>query len=186
VKRTLDKEKFEEQRRKDEQTRMFQDDGYLKEDPFDYYAVVTNFPLDIATEKVIQTEAQQRMKRYSVQEVFMHHQKRGNMENLIREGKNAFDLKHFPCLKLKANHAYGMLAMVAHNLLRWVALMMRPEKPHFAKKLRKRIVFAAGKVIKHAGQLYLKIVTHAFKEVMKLREAWGFTPAKIPSQYSSA
>lgn len=186
VKRTLDKEKFEEQRRKDEQIRMFQDDGYLKEDPYDYYAVVTNFPLDIATEKVIQSEAQQKMKRYSAQEVFMHHQKRGNMENFIREDKNAYDLKHFPCLKLKANHAYGMLAMVAHNLLRWVALMMKPDKPHFAKKLRKRIVFAAGKVIKHAGQLYLKIVAHAFKEVMKLREAWGFTPAKVPSQYSSA
>ena len=126
------------------------------------------------------------MKRYSVQEVFVHHQKRGNMENFIREDKNAYDLKHFPCLKLKANHAYGLLAMVAHNLLRWVALMMKPDKPHFAKKLRKKFIFAAGKVIKHAGQLYLKIVEHAFKEVMKLREAWGFKPAKIPSQYSSA
>lgn len=186
VKRTLDKEKFEELRRKNEQVRMFQDDGYLKEDPYDYYALVTNFPLNIATEKVTQSEAESKMKRYSVQEVFIHHQKRGNMENFIREDKNAFDLKHFPCLKLKANHAYALLAMVAHNLLRWVALTMKPDKPQFAKKLRKRFVFAAGKVIKHAGQLYLKIVSHAFKEVMKLREAWGFTPATIPSQYSSA
>jgi hypothetical protein len=186
VKRTLDKEKFAELRRKNEQIRMFQDDGYLKEDPYDYYAVVTNFPLDVATEKVTQTESESKMKRYSPQEVLTHHQKRGNMENFIREDKNAYDLKHFPCLKLKANHAYGLLAMVAHNLLRWVALIMKPDKPHFAKKLRKRIVFAAGKVIKHAGKLYLKIVAHAFQEVMKLREAWGFTPAKIPSQYSSA
>ncbi len=108
------------------------------------------------------------------------------MENFIREDKNAYDLKHFPCLKLKANHAYAMLAMVAHNLLRWVALVMKPDKPQFAKKLRKRFVFAAGKVIKHAGALYLKIVRHASKEVMKLREAWGFTPAIISSQYSSA
>ena len=62
----------------------------------------------------------------------------------------------------------------------------QPEKPHFAKKLRKRFVFAAGKVIKHAGALYLKIVAHAFKEVTRLREAWGFTPATIPLQYSTA
>ena len=186
IKRTLDKEKFEELRKKNEQVRMFQDDGYLKEDPYDYYAVVTNFPLNIATEKVNQSEAQSKMKRYSLQEVFIHHQGRGNMENFIREDKNAYDLKHFPCLKLKANHAYAMLAMVAHNLLRWVALAMKPEKPQFAKKLRKRFVFAAGKVIKHAGALYLKIVRHAFQEVMKLREAWGFQPAKIPLQYSSA
>jgi hypothetical protein len=115
-----------------------------------------------------------------VQEVFLHHQKRGNMENFIREEKNGFDLKHFPCLKLKANHAYGLLAMVAHNLLRWVALMMKPDKPHFAKKLRKRFVFAAGKVVKHARQLYLKIVRHSYEEVMKLREAWGFKPATVP------
>lgn len=64
--------------------------------------------------------------------------------------------------------------------------MMKPEKPQFAKKLRKRFFFAAGKVIKHAGQLYLKIVEHAFKEIIKLREAWWFKPAKIPLQYSSA
>ena len=93
------------------------------------------------------------MNRYSLQEVFVHHQGRGTMENFIREDKNAYDLKHFPCLKLKANHAYAMLAMVAHNLLRWVALVMKPEKPQFAKKLR---------------------------------EAWRFQPAVIPSQYSSA
>jgi hypothetical protein len=186
IKRTLDKKKFEELRRKNEQISMFHDDGYMKEDPYDYYAVVTNFPLNTATEKVIQSDAESKMKRYSPQEVLVHHQKRGNMENFIREDKNAYDLKHFPCLKLRANHAYAMLAMVSHNLLRWVALMMKPEKPHFAKKLRKRFVFAAGKVIKHAGALYLKIVAHAFKEVTRLREAWGFTPATIPSQYSSA
>lgn len=186
VKRTLNKEKFEELRRKNEQVRMFQDDGYLKDDPYDYYAVVTNFPLDVATERITQSQSESKMRRYSVQDVFIHHQKRGNMENFIREDKNAFDLKHFPCLKLRANHAYAQLAMVAHNLLRWVALTMKPDKPQFAKKLRKRFVFAAGKVIKHAGALYLKIVSHAYKEVMKLREAWGFTPATIPSQYSSA
>lgn len=186
IKRTLDKEKFEELRRKNEQISMFHDDGYMKESPYDYYAVVTNFPLDTAKEKVGLPASELKVKRYSLQEVLLHHQKRGNMENFIREDKNAYDLKHFPCLKLRANHAYAMLAMVAHNLLRWVALMMNPEKPHFAKKLRKRFVFAAGKVIKHAGALYLKIAAHAFKEVSRLREAWGFTPATIPSQYSTA
>jgi hypothetical protein len=186
IKRTLDKERFEELRRKGEQARLFHDDGYMKEDPYDYYAVLTNFPLDLATDKSLATEAQAKMTRYSLQEVLEHHQKRGNMENFIREEKNAFDLKHFPCLKLSANHAYGLLAMVSHNLLRWVAMMMKPEKPQFAKKLRKRFVFTPGKIVKHARALYLKIVVWGFKEVSKLREAWGFQPAKIPHQYSSA
>lgn len=186
VKRTLDKEKFEEQRRKNSQIQMFHDEGYIKDDPYDYYALVTNFPLDVAQERLQVPESQAKAKRYSVQEIFEHHQKRGNHENFLRDEKNGFDLKHFPCLKMHANHAYGLLAMVAHNLLRWVALMMKPEKPHFAKKLRRRFIFAPGKVIKHAKQVYLKIVEHAFKEVQRLRETWGFKSATIPHQYSSA
>lgn len=186
IKRTLDKEKFEELRRKNEQIRLFHDDGYMKEDPYDYYAVLTNFPLDLATDKNVNTDVEEKMTRYSLQQVIEHHQKRGNMENFIREGKNAFDLKHFPCLKLNANHAYGALAMVAHNLLRWVAMIMKPEKPQFAKKLRKRFVFTPGKIVKHARALYLKIVRWGFEEVSRLREAWGFQPAKVPHQYSTA
>jgi len=76
--------------------------------------------------------------------------------------------------------------MVAHNLLRWVSIMMRPDKPHFSKKLRNRFVFFAGRVVKHSGQLFLKVGHKGYEEVMKLREVWGFKPEKIPLQYSSA
>lgn len=186
VKRTLNKERFEELRRKNTQIRLISDDGYLKEDPYDYYAVVTNFPLDLATERAQAPEQEVKMKRYSLQEVMEFHQKRGNCENFIREEKYGYDLSHFPCLKMNANHAYGLLAMVAHNLLRWVALLMRPEKPLFSKKLRKRFIFYPGKVVKHARQVYLRIIERGYEEVMKLREAWGFQPEKIPLRYSSA
>ncbi len=56
VKRTLNKERFEEIRRKNTQIRLIADDGYMKEDPYDYYAVVTNFPLDLASERAHQPE----------------------------------------------------------------------------------------------------------------------------------
>lgn len=186
VKRTLDKEKFEEIRRKNSQLRMLADDGYLKEDPYDYYAVVTNFPLDLSTDRVNAPERDEKMKRYSLQEVMEHHNKRAIAENFIREEKYGYDLKHFPCLKLNANRAYGMLAMVSHNLLRWVALMMKPEKPHFSKKLRKRFVFHPGKVLIRSRGITLKIVEKGYEEVMRLREAWGLEPAKVPLQFSSA
>ncbi len=126
------------------------------------------------------------MKRYSLQEVMEFHQKRGNCENFIREEKYGYDLSHFPCLKMNANHAYGLLAMVAHNLLRWVALLMKPDKPLFSKKLRKRFIFYPGKIVKHARQVYLRIIERGYEEVMRLREAWGFKPEKIPLRYSSA
>ena len=186
VKRTLNKKRFEEIRRINTQLKLINDDGYMKEDPYDYYAVVTNFPLDLAAEKVQSTEKQGRVKRYSLQEVMEHHQKRGSMENFIREEKYGYDLKHFPCLKMNANRAYGLLSLVAHNLLRWVSLMMKPERPHFSKKLRKRFVFHAGKVVKTSRYVYLRIVQKGYKEVMSLREACGLEPEKIPVQYSTA
>ena len=185
VKRTLNKKRYEEIRRKDTQLSLIHDDGYLKEDPYDYYAVVTDFPLDLANEK-LQEPTKGKIKRYTLQEVMEFHHKRSNSENFIREEKYNYDLKHFPCLKLNANRGYGQLAMVAHNLLRWVSVMMKPEKPHYSKKLRKRFVFHAGKVVKHARQVYLKITEDGYEEVIKLREAWGFEPVRIPLRSSSA
>jgi len=186
VKRTLNKERFEEIRRTNTQLRLVQDDGYLKEDPYDYYAVVTNFPLDLATDRSGQSEREQKIKRYGLQEVMEHHQKRGSMENFIREEKYAYDLKHFPCLKMGANQAYGLLSMVAHNLLRWVSVMMSPDRPHFSKKLRNRFIFHAGKVVRTAGQTFLQIIEQGYKEVMLLRETWGFKSERVPLQCSSA
>ena len=70
--------------------------------------------------------AQQRRLYWNLQEIFKFHQKRGNDE------KYNFRLKNYPCQKLMANHAYGQIAQIAHNLLRWVAFLLEPEKPHFA------------------------------------------------------
>ena len=101
-----------------------------------------------------------------------HHQKRGNAENFIREEKYGFDLKHFPRQSLRANHAFAQLAMVAHNILRWVAITQRPDKPHYSKKIRRRFIFIPGKVIRHARQLVLKIPVRYYEKVMRLRQAW--------------
>ena len=119
-----------------------------------YYAVLTN--RSVAYE--------------GLQSVVEHHQKRGNSENFIREEKYGFDLKHFPCQKLSANHAYGMVALVAHNFLRTMALLYRPDKPHFSKKMRRRFIFLPGKLVKHARQLVMKIPRRFMKEVLLMRE----------------
>jgi len=121
-----------------------------------YYAIVTNISLFYNTK----------------QSVVERHNKRGNAENFIREEQYGYDLKHFPCLKLRANYAFGLLAMVAHNLLRWIAIVEKPDKPHYSKKLRRRFVFIPGKVIEHARQVILKVPVQFFKEVNRLRSAW--------------
>lgn len=127
----------------------------FEESKWNYYGVVTNFNLF----------------ENSYQKVLEHHQKRGNCENFIREEKYGYDLKHFPCQKLLANHAYQLIAMIAHNILRWVAIMTKPDKPHFSKKLRRKYIFIPGKVVEHARQLVLKIPVRFRKEVSLLKEA---------------
>jgi hypothetical protein len=126
-----------------------------------YYAVITNFNLFYN----------------SLQSVMVFHQKRGNAENFIREEKFGYDLKHFPCQSLQANQAFCQLAMVAHNILRWVALVQKPDKPHFSKKIRRRFVYIPGRVIQHARQLILKVPVRYYQEVQMLKSGLRFNPS---------
>lgn len=138
-------------------------DGLAGFGSWKYYAVITNH----------------NMFEKSYQEVMQFHQKRGNSENFIREEKYGYDLKHFPCQKLRANHAYGLLMMVAHNILRWVALIQKPDKPHFSKKIRRRFIYIPGRVIKHARQVFLKIPTRFYEEVKRIKEALQLQPLNL-------
>lgn len=97
-----------------------------------------------------------------------------------REGKVNYDLKHFPCQSLKANHVYGLFALVAHNFLRALAIVMKPDKPHFAKKLRKRLIHIPGRLVSGSGYLRMKIPTKFFKEVIETLKRWSETFNPIP------
>lgn len=129
---------------------------------WDYYAVITNFNLF----------------QNSLQSVMEFYKKRGHAENFIREEKYGYDLKHFPCLALHANFGFLQLGMVAHNILRWVALVQKPDKPHFSKKIRRRYVYIPGKIIRHARQLILKIPVRFYEEVQMLRLGLRFNPSQ--------
>jgi len=123
-----------------------------------YYGVITNRSLK------------------TMQELMEFHHKRGNCENFIREEKYGYDLKHFPCLKLSANHAYGLLAMVAHNFLRTIGILENPKKPKFSRRLRYEFVHIPGHLIRHARGLTLKIPKIYAQEVSRIIQAWRSTP----------
>ena len=133
---------------------------------WEYYAIITNWNLF----------------EHSLQEVMEFYHKRGNAENFIREEKYGFDLKHFPCQELKANTAFAQLAMVAHNILRWVAVTERPNKPHFSKKIRRRYIYIPGKIIKHARQFILKVPTRFYEEVQRLKQGLRLKPESAFAQ----
>lgn len=135
-----------------------------------YHAVITNEDL----------------LKYSYQEVYERYLARANMENFIKDAKMGFDAYHFPCLSMRANHAYLLFILIAQNLLRWVSLITKPNKPHYAKKLRRKFIFEAGKLVSHARQLSLYVSQKFKQEVEKLKEAWGRQPVTISPRRSSA
>ena len=92
---------------------------------------------------------------------------RGHAENYIRELKNGMDLHHYPCQKLIANKAFGLIAAFAYNLMRFVALKDNAKHPQFAKALRFRFVHLPCHVVRHAGEVVFKFMDRHFKEVMR-------------------
>jgi len=56
-----------------------------------------------------------------------------------------------------------LLAQVAHNMIRWIAMMDQPGKPHYSKKIRNKYVFIAGRVVAHAGTIVLRVMKSAYE-----------------------
>jgi hypothetical protein len=92
---------------------------------------------------------------------------RGHAENFIRELKNGLDLHHYPCQKLVANKAFGLIAAFAYNLMRFVALKDNAKHPQFAKALRFRFVHLPCQVVRHAGEVVFKFMDRHFEEVKR-------------------
>lgn len=150
--------------KKETQGDLFSPDTIKEMGEWVYYAVITNLDLS----------------QWSLQQVMEHHAKRGNAENFIKEEKYNFKLKNFPCLSIQANHAWILLAQVAHNMIRWIALMDAPDRPHYSKKIRNKYIFIAGRVVSHAGQIVLRVMKSTYERGLeKLREGWSLDPEKM-------
>jgi hypothetical protein len=120
-----------------------------------YYAVLTNAHGTTFT---------------NLQSIMEFYHQRGNSENFIRDDKYGFDLKHFPCQKFLANEAYGRLALVTHNIIRLSSLLTNPNKPAFAKKMRRKYIKIAGELRYRSRQIFLRVPNYVKKEVEKLKQ----------------
>jgi hypothetical protein len=135
-----------------------------KQGLFEYYAVLSLMGLHPRT----------------LQELMEFHQKRGNMENMIKEGKLSYDLRHFPCRKMTANHAYALFGMMAHNFFRLIATLDDPDQPKFAKALRHKFIHFPGRTVRGQNKTFLKIPKTKYEEVEVLIKRWleTFKPAR--------
>ena len=119
---------------------------------YDYFAFATNIPESLMDSK----------------ELIRFYRKRGHAENFIREAKYGFDLKHYPCQKLSANKAYGMIAAFAQSVMRFIALVDNKDKPHFSKAIRNKYLLLACQVVRRGREVFFKLHEKVYEEVKHL------------------
>ncbi len=118
------------------------------------------------------------------EKVIKFYRKRGNAENFIKELKNGFDLKNFPCQKLTANKIYAQINAFAHNIMRLCSFIEKPDKLkkfHFSKLLRVKMICIVCEVVSHAKQIAFRINPKKRKEV----ETWLTTARLLLYQQNS-
>jgi DDE family transposase len=131
---------------------------------FHYHAVSTNRDLSKA----------------SYQSVIEAYRPRAEVENQIKEFKYSFDAKHLPCLSKSANEVYFLLVLVSQNLIRWAALLDQPDKPHYAKKIRRKLITAPATILTGSRQFVLRVKEKFLMEVRRFQERWGSHSVIIP------
>jgi hypothetical protein len=137
---------------------------------FHYHAVATN----------------QDLSQQSYQSIIEEYRPRADVENQIKEFKIGFDAKHLPCLKKSANEVYFLFVLIAQNLIRWAAVLEQPDKPHFSKKLRRKLINAPAQILTGSRQIVLRVKNKFLQEVKRFLAAWGSQPVIIPSYLSTA
>ena len=110
-------------------------------------AVATNAPVD----------------HRSTAEVIAHYNRRGTMENHIKELKHGFGMRGVPCGQQHANAAWFRIGALAYNLfLLQQAFGLPPELLHVTVgTVRWRLYQTAARLVRHARRLVLKVATDA-------------------------
>jgi hypothetical protein len=80
-------------------------------------------------------------------------------ENRIKELKIGLGMERMPCGQFGANAMFFRIGVLAYNLFRMFELEILPADwhRHQLRTVRWRLYQVAGKVVRHAGQLYLKV-----------------------------
>jgi hypothetical protein len=117
---------------------------------------------------VIATNSDLRM-----EEVIRKYEDRGQMENIIKELKIGFSMEQMPSGDFYGNAFWFSLGVLAYNIF----VMMKDVLPEGMKRstigtVRWRIIEVAGRVIRKARQIYVKVCLRVerFKEYLKISE----------------
>lgn len=110
-------------------------------DKYDYYYIITN------------------IKNMEQQEIISQHAHRANAENMFKELKGCFWLDNFPCNTYNGNAFFMQIMISSYNIFQRVKETILPPSwiKHTLKTIQYRLIHLAGYIVKHSGQLILKI-----------------------------
>lgn len=96
---------------------------------------------------------------FSPEDIVRAYQKRGTMENYIKEAKNGFNFDQMNSHSYQVNEAKMMLSLLAYNLTNWLrTLTFPPEKKNMQiETIRTRLIKVASKLVKSGRSLYFKL-----------------------------
>lgn len=98
-------------------------------------------------------------------EVLAWHNQRGQAENFNKELKRGFGLEQMPCGQFGANAVFFRIGVMAYNLFIGFKRLACPEAwgHHTMATFRWKVVQVAGRIVRHAGRLILRLVVDAEK-----------------------
>ncbi len=131
-----------------------------------YYVIATNWsPEEKATPDVVDW-----------------HNQRGQAENLIKDLKHGIGLERVPCGETWANAVWFRLGVIAYTLVVGFRRLACPPAwaRHTISTLRWRLLQVAGRIVRHGGQVVLRLVVEAERLALLRgirRQCWAMTGA---------
>ena len=131
---------------------------------FKHSFIVTNFSENISAKRVFET-----------------YNKRGTMENYIKEAKNSFFFDKTDSPEFLENEARMMISLLAYNLVNFLrTLCFEPKSKGLqVNTIRLRLFKVAGKLVTTARQIYLKLSSShvyqrefyaVFRQIQRIRQ----------------
>jgi hypothetical protein len=96
---------------------------------------------------------------FSPMDIVRSYQKRGTMENYIKEAKNGFYLDKMGSHSFHINEIRMMLSLLAYNLTNWMRTLCFPEeqKAMQIQSIRTKLIKVASKLVKSGRSFYFKL-----------------------------
>ena len=103
-----------------------------------------------------------------VEEVIELHNKRGEVENYIKELKDGFGMEGMPCGESYANAVFFRIGVIAYNLFQAMKLLALPSwyRTSTISTVRWKLYQVAGEVVRHAHGMWLKLAAPVEKIVL--------------------